>query len=65
MYNNLIIVDYIYQNQNYYNEERCHHSIDGITPLKKADESSITVVSIDKYRWKKHCKGLFELPIAA
>ena len=51
--------------QHYYNEERCHHGIDGITPLKKADAPSSTVVSIDKYRWKKHCKGLFELPIAA
>ena len=35
--------------QNYYNEERCHHSIDGITSLKKVDERSITVLSIDKY----------------
>lgn len=51
--------------QNYYNEERCHHGIDGITPLKKADEPQGTVVSIDNYRWKKHCQGLFELPIAA
>ena len=50
--------------QNYYNEERCHHGIGGITPLKKADKPSSTVVSIDDYRWKKHCKGLFELPIA-
>ena len=51
--------------QNYYNEERGHHGIDGITPLKKADEPSSTVISIDNYRWKKHCQGLFELPIAA
>ncbi len=51
--------------QNYYNEERCHHGIDGITPLNKADEPSSTVVSFDNYRWKKHCQGLFELPIAA
>ncbi len=51
--------------QNYYNEERCHHGIDGTTPLKKADEPSITVISIDNYRWKKHCHGLFELPVAA
>ena len=51
--------------QNYYNEERCHFGIDGITPRKKADEPSSTVVSINHYRWKKHCKGLFQLPIAA
>jgi putative transposase len=51
--------------QNYYNEERGHHGIEGITPLKKADEPSSKVISIDNYRWKKHCQGLFELPIAA
>ncbi len=51
--------------QNYYNEERCHHGIDGVTPLKKADETSGTVVSIYNYQWKKHCQSLFELPIAA
>ena len=51
--------------QNYYNEERCHHGIDGVTPLKKTDEQSRNVISINDYRWKKHCQGLFQLPIAA
>jgi hypothetical protein len=36
-----------------------------LPPLNKADESPSTVVFIDNYRWKKHCRGLFELPIAA
>ncbi len=51
----------------YYNEGRCHGSIDGLSPLplQKADEKSSTVVSIHDYRWKKHCRGLFQLPIAA
>ena len=51
--------------QCYYNEERCHGSIDRLAPLQKADEKSSTVVSIHDYRWKKHCRGLFQLPIAA
>ena len=51
--------------QCYYNEERCHGSIDGLSPLQKADEKSSTVVSIHDYRWKKYCRGLFQLPIAA
>jgi len=51
--------------QHYYNEERCHHSIDKITPLQKAEEQSATVISINHYRWKKHCRGLFQLPMAA
>ena len=51
--------------QCYYNEERCHHGIDGITPIQKAEEKSDTVISINQYRWEKHCRGLFELPVAA
>jgi putative transposase len=51
--------------QNYYNKERCHHGIDGVMPLKKANEQSSKVISINHYRWKKHCQGLFQLPIAA
>ncbi|MCX7119016.1 MAG: integrase core domain-containing protein [Gammaproteobacteria bacterium] len=51
--------------QRYYNEKRCHHGIDGITPLQKATEKSGAVISINHYRWEKHCRGLFELPIAA
>jgi hypothetical protein len=30
----------------------------GVAPDEK-------VVSIDRYRWKKHCNGLYELPVAA
>ena len=51
--------------QRYYNEKRWHHGIDGITPLQKATEKSGAVISINHYRWEKHCRGLFELPIAA
>ena len=51
--------------QCYYNDERCHGSIQGLSSLQKADEKTSTVVSIHDYRWKKHCRGLFQLPIAA
>ncbi len=51
--------------QKYYNKERCHYGIDGVMPLKKADEQLCAVISINHYRWKKHCQGLFQLPIAA
>jgi putative transposase len=51
--------------QCYYNEERCHGSIDGLSPLQKADEKSSRVVSIHDFRWKKHCRELFQLPIVA
>ena len=48
--------------QNYYNESRTHSGRDGTTPLESGDTM---VVDISDYRWKKHCRGLFELPIAA
>ena len=46
----------------YYNEYRCHSSRDGTTPIESFDEK---IVDIGQYRWKKHCRGLFQLPIAA
>jgi transposase InsO family protein len=48
--------------QCYYNEKRCHSGLGGATPV----EATVSkVVDINKYRWEKHCRGLFELPIAA
>ncbi len=53
--------------QSYYNEHRVHSSTDRKTPKEMADEVDIDkkVVSIDNYRWRSHCNGLFKLPIAA
>jgi hypothetical protein len=48
--------------QCYYNEHRSHSGRDGATPV---ETSSSMIVDINKYRWKKHCRGVFELPIAA
>ena len=47
--------------QRYYNENRTHSGGDGATPV---DSGSGKVAAIDDYRWKKHGRGLFELPIA-
>jgi transposase InsO family protein len=48
--------------QFYYNEYRCHSGRDDSTPIGSADRK---IIDIHKYRWKKHCRGLFELPMAA
>jgi len=40
-------------------------TVDGITPKQKSNEKNTDVISLDNYRWKKHCRGLFQLPIAA
>ena len=48
--------------QAYYNERRCHSSRNGATPI---ESGSGNVVDIKNYGWKKHCRGLFQLPVAA
>lgn len=48
--------------QHYYNESRTHSGRDGLTPMESEGNK---VVDINDYRWKKHCRGLFELPAAA
>jgi len=48
--------------QCYYNEGRTHSGRDGETPIATCDQK---VVDIARYRWEQHCRGLFELPIAA
>ena len=55
------------QFQNYYNERRAHSSLEFKTPKEKAAEPNANraVVSLENYRWEKHCKGLYQLPVAA
>lgn len=48
--------------QAYYNEHRCLSSRDGATPV---ESESSNFIDIRVYRWKKHCRGLFLLPVAA
>ena len=48
--------------QSYYNEHRCHSSRDGSTPVS-SDGGKL--IEIDNYRWDKHSRGLFQLPVAA
>jgi putative transposase len=48
--------------QQYFNEYRCHSGRDGVTPVKSLDSR---VADLDHYRWKTHCRGLFQLPVAA
>lgn len=47
--------------QCYYNECRTHSGRDGSTPAIPAETKD---ADINHYRWKSHCRGLFELPVA-
>ena len=51
--------------QQYYNDNRGHESIGGQSPHQKSTNKIKNVISLDNYRWKKECRGLFELPVAA
>ena len=48
--------------QGYYNQLRCHSSRSGATPITSTDGIE---VDLSSYRWKTHCRGLFQLPVAA
>ena len=51
--------------QNYYNEHRSHMGISGKIPTQKYHSLKPNIINIQKYHWKSHCQGLFQLPIAA
>ena len=48
--------------QCYYNEGRTHSGRDGGAPVESRGGK---VVDIKHFRWQRHCRGLFELPMAA
>lgn len=48
----------------YYNESRTHLSLEGDTPAELSGCESKQIAFLNNYRWKKHCRGLFQLPIA-
>ena len=48
--------------QRYYNEHRTHTGRDGDTPVESHGDHGI---ALDSYRWGRHCRGLFQLPVAA
>ena len=54
--------------QEYYNKKRVHSSLNLLTPGQKAGidiQPNEKLVSLENYRWKSHCKGLYQLPVAA
>ena len=48
--------------ERYYTGHRCHSGRDGDTPVSKRHGK---VFDIASYPWEKHCRGLFQLPVAA
>lgn len=52
------------QFQQFFNEHRSHMGLDGDTPNQISDNKKSMRININNFRWKSHCKGLFQLPIA-
>jgi putative transposase len=51
--------------RDYYNRDRVHASLGGVTPACKAGDVNRRIVSLCKYQWQSHCRGLYQLPVAA
>ena len=49
----------------YYNAARVHRGLAGVTPAERAGVPSSTPAALDQYGWQQHCRGLFQVPIAA
>ena len=49
----------------YYNADRVHRSLDGTTPAQRAGVPSPARATLHCYAWQQHCRGLFQIPIAA
>jgi hypothetical protein len=50
--------------QQYYNGYRAHAGLEGRTPEPSMDAGSARA-SVGQYRWRPHCRGLYQTPIAA
>ena len=48
--------------QQYFNAYRCHSSRNGTTPVESSNRQSL---NLNNFHWEEHCRGLFQLPIAA
>ena len=49
----------------YYNHSRTHSSLSGNTPAEISGDSVAQPATLKIYAWRKHCGGLFQLPVAA
>ena len=51
--------------QVYYNEARCHASLNGRTPLTFTAGPTAIPANLNHVRWVSHCRDLVQLPVAA
>ena len=51
--------------QEYYNKDRVHRGLDGAPPKEQGEMTDRKIARLDDYRWEKHCRCLYQLPVAA
>jgi len=49
----------------FYNDHRCHTGLAGVTPARRSGVPAPPYANLHSYRWRQHCNGLFQTPIAA
>ena len=49
----------------FYNNFRTHRSLAGATPAERAGRPSPARADFAEYHWTRHCRGLFQTPVAA
>jgi putative transposase len=49
--------------QDYYNSHRTHAGLEGRLPEPAVH--AVPPIRLDSYRWRTHCRGLYQTPIAA
>ena len=52
------------QFQHYYNGHRTHAGLEGGLPESGGDGSA-SPIDFQSYRWRRHCRGLYQTPIVA
>jgi hypothetical protein len=50
--------------QRYFNRHRTHAGLGGLTPEQHTRED-MARANVGTYRWRVHCRGLYQTPIAA
>lgn len=51
--------------KDYYNSDRVHRALAGSTPALRAGAHAATTAKLLHYDWKRLCRGMFQVPIAA
>ncbi len=49
----------------YYNQFRVHSSLGGDTPAEAGGGRPAVPLELSSYGWLAHCRGLYQLPVAA